>query len=81
MEPWLGNPIFLVFAFLTITSVTGTVAHYWQKNRRDELETALKQDMIQRGMSADDIVKVLQVTKSRPAREGTCDYDVKAERG
>jgi hypothetical protein len=31
-----------------------------------ELEAALKQEMIQRGMSADDIVRVLKVSKVEP---------------
>jgi len=51
---------FLLFAMIVITSVTGTIAHVWQKVRRAEQEAALKQDMLQRGLSVEDIERVLR---------------------
>jgi hypothetical protein len=60
----LENPVFIVFAFLTITSVSSTVAYYWHKIHKTEVEAALKQEMIQRGMSADEIERVLRATAS-----------------
>ena len=59
------SPLFLLFVGLTSTSIIGTIAHYWYKARKTEIEAALKQDMIRQGMSADDIVKVVEATKSR----------------
>jgi hypothetical protein len=44
--------------------VGSTVAVQWRKVRQAELETALKSEMLQLGMSADDIVKVLGVTRT-----------------
>ena len=58
----LHDPIFMVFGFLTVTSVVGTVAHFWYKARHDDIEAALKQEMIQRGMSAQEIVQILQAS-------------------
>ena len=46
-----------------IIAVTGIVTGHCRKARRAELEAALKQEMLQRGMSADEIVRV--VTASR----------------
>jgi hypothetical protein len=61
----LTDPLFLVFSWLTLTSVVGSVGYYWTRARRDDLEAALKQEMLQRGMSADDIVKVIQSSKGK----------------
>ena len=56
---------FLLFAMIVITSVTGTIAHVWQKVRRAEQEAALKQDMLQRGLSVEDIERVLRARTSQ----------------
>ena len=47
--------------------VFGTVTKYLTDVRRAELDTALKQDMVQRGMSADEIKTVIEAT---PYRKG-----------
>jgi hypothetical protein len=60
---------------IPILSVVGTalvflvwiVAHYWASARRMEAEVALKKDMLNRGMSADDILRVLQASAESPA--------------
>jgi hypothetical protein len=46
--------------------VAGTIAHAWQKVRRAEQEAALKQDMLQRGLSVDEIERVLRATAKQP---------------
>ena len=43
--------------------VVGIVAGAWQKNRKIELEIALKQEMLQRGMSAEDIERVIKASR------------------
>jgi hypothetical protein len=65
VERLLTDPLFLVFSWLTLTSVVGSVGYYWSKARRDDQEAALKQEMLQRGMSADDIVKIIQASKGK----------------
>jgi hypothetical protein len=63
----LSNPLFIVFASITLYCVVSTVAVQWRKVRQAEIDAALKHEMIQRGMSADDIQKVLEAS-SRKSR-------------
>jgi hypothetical protein len=65
----LQNPLFIIFAAVTLMSVIPTLAHYWYKARKAELETSLKQDMLQRGMSAAEIQQVLEASADG-ARKG-----------
>lgn len=44
-----------------LAGIVGTIAKNWRKVRIAEQEAALKQSMIDRGMSADEIVRVLAV--------------------
>ncbi|HLN33480.1 MAG TPA: hypothetical protein VK395_37480 [Gemmataceae bacterium] len=63
-NPWL---IVIVLGCLIPISaiVLGTVTTYLQKSRQAELDASLKHDMLQRGMSADDIVRVLEAGSGR----------------
>ena len=54
--------------------VVAIITSQWARIRRDEMharqvetEAALKQQMFERGMSADEIVRVLECGQSRPA--------------
>ena len=72
MELLLRNP-WLIPASLGVMIpicgiIFGTITRYLQKTRQAELDAALKQQMIQRGMSPEDIVKILQA-QSRPAKK------------
>jgi hypothetical protein len=58
----LNNPVFLVFSSLTLVGVVGILAGAWKRVRQLEIEAGLKQDMLQRGLSADDIKKVVEAT-------------------
>jgi hypothetical protein len=46
--------------FVTIASVVKSVARNWRGIRETEINAALKQDMLNRGMSAEDIRTVLE---------------------
>jgi len=63
-NPWL---IVIVLGCLIPISaiVLGTLTTYLQKSRQAELDASLKHDMLQRGMSADDIVRVLEANSGR----------------
>jgi hypothetical protein len=68
MENWLmrlGGEIIPIVAILTglIIAVTAILAGTWRKNRQTELESAMKQDMLNRGMSAQDIERIIKATK------------------
>jgi hypothetical protein len=58
----LQNPLFIIFGSVTLMAVLPTLGHYWYKARKAELEASLKQEMLQRGMSADEICQVLGAT-------------------
>ena len=68
MYEWLrslGPEIVPVIALVggMLVAVVGILAGVWHKNRRIELEIALKQDMLNRGMSAEDIERVIKASK------------------
>jgi hypothetical protein len=64
MNELLGNFWFLVFA--SITTVAGIIAHAWQKIRTAEAEARLKQAMLERGLSVDEMERLLQPQSPAP---------------
>lgn len=46
-----------------LAGIVGTIATNWRRVRVAEQDAALKQNMIERGMSAEDIVRVLSAGK------------------
>jgi hypothetical protein len=58
----LAIPILAIVGGITI-AIIAIVSSAWQKNRQVEVEAALKQDMLNRGMSAEDIERVIKATK------------------
>ncbi len=60
-NPWL-IVVSLGLAIPILGIVFGTVTSYLACVRRLELEARLKQDMLQRGMSAEDIRTVIEAT-------------------
>jgi hypothetical protein len=57
-QPALIVPVVL-FVGTTLVFLVWIVAHYWKRVREVEGETALKRDMLARGMSVDEIERVL----------------------
>jgi hypothetical protein len=49
----------LIFGGWIITSVIGSIAGNWRKVREAEQNAALKQSMVEKGMSAADIERVM----------------------
>lgn len=47
------------FVFASILAIMLFGWSLWLKHRRDEIHTELKQEMLARGMSADEIIQVL----------------------
>ena len=66
-HPWLvvGSLALLIPIFGV---VFGTVTGYLTRVRLAEMETRLKQDMLQRGMSAEEIRTVIEATAQRPRK-------------
>jgi hypothetical protein len=55
-------------AFGCTVAICSVLAGVWHKVRQAELEAALKHKMLDQGMSADDIHKVLSATMPRSSR-------------
>ena len=67
MPEFLTNFNFIFWTSVAVMVVVPTLAHYWYKVRQAELETELKREMIQRGMSTDQIVRVLRASSDKDA--------------
>jgi len=52
--------ITFIFGGWVITGVTKSLTDNWRRTRESEHQAALKQTMVEKGMSADDIEKVLK---------------------
>jgi hypothetical protein len=87
MSVWISEVLtdksFLVCATITLVCVVPSICSAWSRARRHELDTQLKDSMIARGMSADEIVRVLDAGK-KPASPGqssrSSDFGVEFER-
>ena len=62
----LHNPAFVFFASITLISLIYSVAHFWYHSKKASLDAGLKREMIQRGMSAEEIVQVLRAHSVDP---------------
>jgi hypothetical protein len=50
----------------TLVSIVWIIAHYWKGIRQLDVEMALKQDLLNRGLSAADIERVLWASSGGP---------------
>lgn len=65
---FMANGFFIVVVGIPVVfgcaaGMVSAVAKNWRKARVAEIEAALKQEMIQKGMSAEEIIKVIQVSR------------------
>jgi hypothetical protein len=56
---------FVFWSAVTLMVLGPTIAYCWSSVRRAEIEANLKRDMIARGMSAEDIQRVLSATQEK----------------
>jgi hypothetical protein len=65
---WNNAPVLVMFACIfgggIIIAVAQTIATTWRRARESEHLAVLKQSMIDRGMSADEIERVLNAGKT-----------------
>lgn len=64
-QPGLIIPV-LAIAVAGVVFTVWIVVHYWNCAKQLEVEAALKQDMLSRGLSAADIERVLGASSSGP---------------
>jgi hypothetical protein len=65
MFEWLSQPGVVFWLAIAVMCVTPWVFYYIREMKRDERETELKREMIARGMSADEIERVLKASASK----------------
>ena len=61
----LTNGHFVFWGAVTLMVIVPTLAYTWSAVRRTEIEANLKRDMVARGMSADEIQRVLQASSAK----------------
>jgi hypothetical protein len=60
MFDWLSNPLSVFWLAIAAMCIVPSVLYYLRAAKRDEREAELKRDMIARGMSAEEIERVLR---------------------
>jgi hypothetical protein len=60
MTELLRDPLFLSLAAGVLIVLGTTLSGCWVRARKAALEADLKREMIERGMSADDIVRIIE---------------------
>ena len=63
---FLSNPITIFWISIVAISVIPTFIYHWHKTRRAEMDADLKMRMLEMGMSASDIERVLKAESSDP---------------
>jgi len=70
VDQLLSNPFaataIIVIATVGIAFIVCFLGYHWLQYRHAELEAALKQEMVQRGMTPDDILRVLKASRTDP---------------
>ncbi len=64
---FLTNPMFIFWGAIVILSVVPTITYYWHKTRKAEMDADLKMRMLDMGMSASDIERVLKAESNETA--------------
>jgi hypothetical protein len=76
-ELFMKNPEALIpitlFGGGALVGIVAILAHQWRAVRRTELEVALKQDMLRRGLSVEEIERVLRASERPPEEAAKAD--------
>lgn len=57
---YLLNPVTVFWIAIVLISIVPTITYYWHKTRKAEMDADLKMRMLEMGMSANDIERVLR---------------------
>lgn len=77
----LTNKSFLICVAVTLICVVPSICGCWLRIRRHEIDSQLKDSMVARGMSADEIVRVLEAGRRTPNQAPrSSDFVVEFER-
>jgi len=78
LAPVLGIAVFMGVPFLAWVVIS--IAHNWRRVRTSEHLAALKQNMIERGMSAEDIERVINAGLPAGAESEKDEYQLSGGR-
>jgi hypothetical protein len=70
METFFAHPEAVFWTAITLMIVVPAIAHTWWRIRRAEIDASLKRDMLERGMSAQEIQMVLAAPTRDSVRPG-----------
>ena len=70
--PWLNDTL-IFWTAIVLICVVPSISYYLYRWRKTELDAELKRDMIARGMSADEIERVLAAGSPMPPKRQTFD--------
>lgn len=65
----LENPVFIFWGAVMVISVISVLSTYWFRTRKAEMDAELKMRMLELGMSAADIERVLNAESGGSAPE------------
>ena len=63
----LTNPVNIFWISIVLISIVPTIMYYWHKTRKAEMDADLKMRMLEMGMSASDIERVLKAESNESA--------------
>ena len=63
----LLHPLSVFWIAIAMICIVPSISYYWYKLKKTELESGLKQTMLDRGMSADEIERVLNAKGAKEA--------------
>lgn len=64
---------FAIYSLVAITIIAVTGMKIWRGHQREKMDTELKMDMVARGMSADEIERVLKAKSDGATSSETAD--------
>ena len=64
---YLANPVTIFWIAIVLISIVPTITYYWHKTRKAEMDADLKMRMLEMGMSANDIERVLRAESQESA--------------
>ena len=69
MQAIFTNSTFIFFSAIVLICVVPTIAHYWWKIRQAEIEATLKRDMLDRGLSVEEMERILAAGMGEDAKK------------
>ncbi len=69
IETFFNHPSAVFWTAIALMIVVPAIARYWWRIRQSEIDASLKHEMLERGMSAEEIQKVLAASTRDAVRQ------------